>query len=343
MKKLIESIVAAAAAALLFLIVGCGESSPPYAGPALPYTPEPAREKQPNPRVALETSAGRIELELFEDETPLTVNNFVNLVEKKFYDGTKFHRLVKDFMIQGGDPQGTGSGGPGYRFPDEIKPTNHLVKYSLAMANSGPNTNGSQFFIMTGDQPRTDLDKKHTVFGKVIAGQDVVDRLNVLPVEQQSEPNKEISKPKEEIKLIKAEALYKRNHKYEPWNTTPAPTVPPPSAMPKISPRPPGPPPKPGEKTQSIPLHVTPPTPPVTPPAVPPEKKAEEKKAGESTLPAPVVVPPAVPTPAPSEKKAEERKAGESTPPAPVVVPPAVPTPAPAEKKAEEKKAEEKK
>ena len=155
MKKLLRSsLPRPVAAALGFVLAGCGQR-PPYTGPALPYTPEPPKPKEPNPRVALETSAGRIELELFEDDTPNTVANFIALVEKKFYDNTKFHRLVKDFMIQGGDPQGTGMGGPGYRFPDEIKPpTNKLVKYSLAMANSGPNTNGSQFFIMTGASRR---------------------------------------------------------------------------------------------------------------------------------------------------------------------------------------------
>ena len=292
------SVVAAFAAALVLLLAGCGEGTRPYTGPALPYTPEPTRAREPNPRVALETSAGRIELELFEDDTPNTVNNFINLIEKKFYDGTKFHRLIKDFMIQGGDPQGTGRGGPGYRFPDEIKPkTNKITKYALAMANSGPSTNGSQFFIMTGDRPRPDLEKKHTVFGEVVAGTDVVDKLNGMPVEGE--------KPKEEIKLLKAEVLNKRSHEYKPWNTMPdqpgmMPSLKTPSKTFPMSPRPPA---KPGERKAGEAMPVMPPplvpvpppapNPPVPPqpPLTPPEKKAEEKK--------------------PEEKKAEDTKAEE--------------------------------
>jgi peptidyl-prolyl cis-trans isomerase B (cyclophilin B) len=113
-----------------------------------------------------ETSKGPIVCELFEKDAPMTVNNFVFLVREKFYDGTKFHRVIPDFMVQGGDPTGTGSGGPGYKFADEVKnnPRKHKVG-SLSMANAGPNTNGSQFFIT---HVVTDwLDGKHTVFGQV--------------------------------------------------------------------------------------------------------------------------------------------------------------------------------
>ncbi|MEK7586469.1 MAG: peptidylprolyl isomerase [Patescibacteria group bacterium] len=125
--------------------------------------------------VVLETSMGNIELALFEDKAPQTVKNFVDLANKGFYNGTIFHRVIKDFMIQGGDPQGNGTGGPGYSFADEINDVK-LVKGVLAMANSGPNTNGSQFFIVTGEATPW-LDGKHTAFGKVINGLEVVDAI----------------------------------------------------------------------------------------------------------------------------------------------------------------------
>ncbi len=119
------------------------------------------------------TSRGEIVCELFAADKPKTVNNFVFLAREKFYDNTTFHRVIGDFMIQGGDPEGTGRGGPGYRFEDEIKgKTNQHKVGSLSMANAGPNTNGSQFFIT---HVVTDyLDPKHTVFGQVLKGQDVV-------------------------------------------------------------------------------------------------------------------------------------------------------------------------
>jgi peptidyl-prolyl cis-trans isomerase B (cyclophilin B) len=119
------------------------------------------------------TSRGEIVCELFAQEAPKTVNNFVFLARDKFYDGTKFHRVLANFMIQGGDPEGSGRGGPGYRFEDETKGNPHKHKIgTLSMANAGPNTNGSQFFIT---HVVTDwLDGKHTVFGQVLTGQDVV-------------------------------------------------------------------------------------------------------------------------------------------------------------------------
>ncbi len=120
------------------------------------------------------TSRGEIVCELFAKDKPQTVNNFVFLAREKFYDNTTFHRVIADFMIQGGDPQGTGAGGPGYRFEDEIKgKTNQHKVGSLSMANAGPNTNGSQFFIT--HVVTSYLDPKHTVFGQVLKGQDVVD------------------------------------------------------------------------------------------------------------------------------------------------------------------------
>ena len=124
----------------------------------------------------IETTRGPIEIELYPAYAPKTVNNFVFLAREGFYDGVSFHRVISDFMIQGGDPTGTGRGGPGYKFEDEFKgnPLKHETGV-LSMANAGPGTNGSQFFITHSPQPH--LDSKHTVFGKVISGQDVVDRI----------------------------------------------------------------------------------------------------------------------------------------------------------------------
>src|ERR1051325_2911516 len=124
----------------------------------------------------LHTNHGAIEVELFPAEAPKTVQNFEDLARKGFYDGVIFHRVIPDFMIQGGDPTGTGSGGPGYTFEDE--PNDQKVERgALAMANAGPNTNGSQFFIVTAEACPW-LDRKHTVFGRVTAGMDVVRRIS---------------------------------------------------------------------------------------------------------------------------------------------------------------------
>ncbi len=120
----------------------------------------------------LQTNHGAIDIELFDEDAPKTVENFKKLAQDGFYDGVIFHRVISDFMIQGGDPTGTGSGGPGYQFEDEFN--DHKVeKGALAMANAGPNTNGSQFFIVTADACPW-LDGKHTVFGRVTSGMDVV-------------------------------------------------------------------------------------------------------------------------------------------------------------------------
>jgi peptidyl-prolyl cis-trans isomerase B (cyclophilin B) len=124
----------------------------------------------------LETDRGTIIIGLTAQETPKTVTNFVNLIQRGFYDGLVFHRVIADFMIQGGDPEGKGYGGPGYRFEDECVGTlRHDRAGILSMANAGPGTNGSQFFITHGPTPH--LDGRHTVFGKVIAGQEVVDAI----------------------------------------------------------------------------------------------------------------------------------------------------------------------
>src|SRR5690348_10815514 len=138
----------------------------------------------------LHTNHGAIELELFEGEAPKTVENFRKLAGDGFYDGVVFHRIIPDFMIQGGDPTGTGSGGPGYTFEDEF---NHhpVVRGALAMANAGPNTNGSQFFIVTADACPW-LDGKHTVFGQVTNGMDVVDTISALETDAADRPRESV-------------------------------------------------------------------------------------------------------------------------------------------------------
>jgi cyclophilin family peptidyl-prolyl cis-trans isomerase len=134
----------------------------------------------------MHTNAGTIELELFDDDAPKTVANFRKLASDGFYDGLTFHRIIRDFMIQGGCPQGTGTGGPGYTFEDEIN-DHKVVRGALAMANAGPNTNGSQFFIVTAVQAPW-LDGKHTVFGRVTNGMDVVDTLEAAETDGSDRP-----------------------------------------------------------------------------------------------------------------------------------------------------------
>ena len=126
-------------------------------------------------QATLHTSEGPVELELYPDEAPKTVENFTKLAADGYYDGLAFHRVIPDFMIQGGDPEGTGTGGPGYTFEDEIN-DHKVVRGALAMANAGPNTNGSQFFIVTTEAAPW-LDGKHTVFGEVTDGMDAVDAI----------------------------------------------------------------------------------------------------------------------------------------------------------------------
>ncbi len=127
----------------------------------------------------LHTSAGPIEIQLFDDDAPKTVENFRTLAGDGFYDGLVFHRVISDFMIQGGCPEGTGTGGPGYTFEDEFN-DHKVVRGALAMANAGPNTNGSQFFIVTAEEASW-LDGKHTVFGEVTTGMDAVDAIDGTP------------------------------------------------------------------------------------------------------------------------------------------------------------------
>jgi len=134
----------------------------------------------------MHTNHGTIELELFEGDAPKTVENFTKLSQDGFYDGLIFHRVIKDFMIQGGCPEGTGTGGPGYTFEDEFN-DNKIVRGALAMANAGPNTNGSQFFIVTTDAAPW-LDGKHTVFGRVTEGMDTVDSIEGTETGAQDRP-----------------------------------------------------------------------------------------------------------------------------------------------------------
>jgi len=140
-------------------------------------------------KAILHTNHGDIELAFFDEDAPKTVSNFTDLAGKGFYDGVIFHRVIRDFMIQGGDPTGTGTGGPGYTFEDEIN-DHKIVRGAIAMANAGPNTNGSQFFIVTTGQAPW-LDGKHTVFGEVTAGMDVVDKIEGLETDARDKPRAE--------------------------------------------------------------------------------------------------------------------------------------------------------
>ena len=148
-----------------------------------------------NPVVEIETTLGTIAIELFPKEAPKTVENFLKLVGKGFYDGVVFHRVIPGFMVQTGDPEGTGRGGPGYTIPDEFHPKlRHDKAGVLSMANAGPNTGGSQFFITLGPTPH--LNDKHAIFGTVIRGQDVVVKIG-------NSPRDRSDRPKEEVKMIK--------------------------------------------------------------------------------------------------------------------------------------------
>ena len=142
----------------------------------------------------MHTSEGAIELELFPEDAPKTVGNFTKLAGDGFYDGVVFHRVIPDFMIQGGDPTGTGSGGPGYTFEDEFN-DHRMVKGALAMANAGPNTNGSQFFIVTAEECSW-LDGKHTVFGRVTDGLDVVDAISEVDRDARDMPREAVKMTK---------------------------------------------------------------------------------------------------------------------------------------------------
>jgi peptidyl-prolyl cis-trans isomerase B (cyclophilin B) len=137
-------------------------------------------------KATMNTTHGTIVFDLFDDDAPMTVANFRELAAKGFYDGIIFHRIIPDFMIQGGDPEGTGTGGPGYTFEDEFN-EHKIVRGALAMANAGPDTNGSQFFIVTTEEAPW-LDGKHTVFGEVSGDMDAVDAIAAVPTAGQDRP-----------------------------------------------------------------------------------------------------------------------------------------------------------
>lgn len=153
---------------LVSITLGCLGSKPQSGAPA-------SGETGKNRIATIVTEKGTIKFELYETEAPITTKNFIELAQKGFYDGLTFHRVIRGFMIQGGDPKGDGRGGPGYMIQDEFSPKLKHTKGAVSMANAGPNTGGSQFFITEAPQPH--LDGKHSVFGQVIEGQDVVEKI----------------------------------------------------------------------------------------------------------------------------------------------------------------------
>jgi cyclophilin family peptidyl-prolyl cis-trans isomerase len=149
-------------------------------------------------KATLHTSEGAIELELYPDAAPKTVENFEKLSRDGFYESVIFHRVIPDFMIQGGDPTGTGTGGPGYEFEDEFN-EHRVARGALAMANAGPNTNGSQFFIVTAEACPW-LDGKHTVFGRIVSGQEVADRISTADRDESDRPRTPVTIDRVELK-----------------------------------------------------------------------------------------------------------------------------------------------
>jgi peptidyl-prolyl cis-trans isomerase B (cyclophilin B) len=203
--KSVFSVLPAIALVAAAVLAGCAESGPPepikVAEPSQPTQPgEPKTQEksmpEPLPQVTLQTDKGNIVLELAEDDAPNTVANFISLADKGFYDGLKFHRVIANFMIQGGCPLGTGTGGPGYVIADEFSPRQRHTRGVISMANAGPNTGGSQFFITHVPCPH--LDGKHAVFGRITAGLDVLDAI------QKGD------------KIVKVTVDRKRNHPYKP-------------------------------------------------------------------------------------------------------------------------------
>jgi len=150
------------------------------------------------PYAIIKTKFGEMEIKFFPDVAPKHVENFVTLAKSGFYDKTLFHRVIPGFMIQGGDPMGTGSGGPGYKIRDEFAPDNRNGRGTISMANAGPNTGGSQFFINVVDNRR--LDTKHPVFGRVVAGMDVADAISEAPRDERD-------RPREKVTILKASVL----------------------------------------------------------------------------------------------------------------------------------------
>ena len=180
MKKIILSLIAVSALVVLWYVTDHRTASPVTKNSLI----------NSMHTITLETSKGTIVFETYDTDAPKTVENFISLTKKGFYNGLIFHRVIEGFMIQGGDPTGTGMGGPGYKFADELDPSTASFKQGyvrgvVAMANAGPNTNGSQFFIMHKDTP---LPHSYSIFGKVISGMDVVDAIAATPVNSSDRP-----------------------------------------------------------------------------------------------------------------------------------------------------------
>ena len=178
--------------ALSIVITSCGGNvKKTYSAP-----PPMTIDQNKTYTATMKTNYGDIVIQLFPKEAPVTVNNFVFLARAGYYDGIKFHRVIKGFMIQGGDPTGTGAGGPGYRFQDELPTTRNYTKGIIAMANAGPNTNGSQFFIMLADYP---LQKNYSIFGQTTSEtQSVVDKIGNIPVDN---PNSQSPRPTVDVHI----------------------------------------------------------------------------------------------------------------------------------------------
>lgn len=179
---MIKRILTVALLCVSMLFVGCADNKP---------SANQAPTK-PNPVAVFQTSMGNFTAELYRDKAPNTVDNFILLANKKFFDNTIFHRVIPDFMIQGGDPTGTGMGGPGYQIKDEFsKSLKHDRAGILSMANSGPNTGGSQFFVTVKATPW--LDGKHAIFGQVISGMDVVNSISTVARDRNDKPNRNVT------------------------------------------------------------------------------------------------------------------------------------------------------
>ena len=183
----------------LMILSGCTSTPQAIEYKQWPNPPEMSIDVNKTYLANVETNKGSFTIELFAKDAPKTVNNFVFLAKEKFYDNVFFHRIVRNFMIQTGDPKGTGTGGPGYEFEDEISQKYKYEKGIVAMANHGPNTNGSQFFICTGPAAET-LSYDYTIFGKITRGMDTVDKIAATPVGQNAAG--EFSSPTEEVKII---------------------------------------------------------------------------------------------------------------------------------------------
>ena len=182
-----KSAVILCIAMLTLIFTGCAQSAP-----QTPAAPQATKQGGANAVAVFETSKGTFKVELFEDKAPKTAKNFADLATKGFYNGTIFHRVIDGFMIQGGDPNGNGTGGPGYTIPDEFSPAlKHDTAGILSMANRGPNTGGSQFFITLA--PTSWLDNKHAVFGKVVEGLDIVKAIGKVKTGANDKPAENVT------------------------------------------------------------------------------------------------------------------------------------------------------